>query len=41
MDKEHEDCRPTGLQIKDKPPDDLYNGKKAVHEEENHFPFLY
>ena len=41
MDKEHEDWRPTGLQIKDKPPDDLYKGKKAVHEEENHFPFLY
>ena len=30
MDKEHVDWRPTGLQIKDKPPDDLYKGKKAV-----------
>ena len=33
MDREHEDWRPTGLQIKDKPPDDFYKGKKAVHEE--------
>ena len=37
MDKEHVDWRPTGLQIKDKPPDDFYKGKKAVHEEKNVF----
>ena len=41
MDKEHEDWRPTGLQIKDKPPDDFYKGKKQFMKEENNFPFLY